>query len=349
PTYNERDNIVPLVERLHRALAGFDYEVVFVDDSSQDGTVEVISGLADVYPVKVIVRRNERGLASAVLEGIRRTDSPVVGVMDADLQHPPEIMPDLLKALDTGADIAVASRYVRGGGCYGWGLLRRLISRGAVVLAHMFLPSSRRVHDAVSGYFAFRRRGVEGALLDPLGFKILLEILVAGRWSRVVEVPYVFRTRSAGRSKLRLGQQIDYLRHILALMRRTGELLRFLKFCLVGASGVGVNEGLLWLLREFVGLPLPLASAISIESSIISNFTLNDYFTFRDLRVRGLRSFLSRLGKFNLVSLVGLGINMGTLLALTYLLGVHYLVANLAGIALAVMWNYLVNLRWTWK
>ncbi|MEW6141699.1 MAG: GtrA family protein [Chloroflexota bacterium] len=125
--------------------------------------------------------------------------------------------------------------------------------------------------------------------------------------------------------------------------------MRFLKFCLVGASGVVVNEGLLWLLKQFAGLPLPLASVISIETSIISNFILNDYFTFRDRRGRGARSFLARLGKFNVVSLAGLGINMGFLLVLTYLLGVHYLISNLVGIALALIWNYLVNLRWTWK
>ncbi len=349
PTYNERDNIVPLVQRLHGALSGYDCETVFVDDNSRDGTAEAISVLSAAYPVRVIVRRSERGLASAVLEGIRRTNSKIVVVMDADLQHPPEIVPGLLKAIDGGADIAVASRYVKGGGCYGWGWLRRVISKGAIVLAHLFLPTTRRVNDVASGCFALKRPVLAGANLSPVGFKILLEVLVVGKWDNVVEVPYIFRTRSAGESKLRLSQQIDYLKHIWSLMSRTGELLRFLKFCLVGASGVVVNEGLLWLLKQFAGLPLPLASAISIETSIISNFTLNDYLTFRDRRVRGIRAFFMRLGKFNSVSLAGLGINMGTLLALTYLLGVHYLISNLVGIALAVIWNYLVNLRWTWK
>lgn len=349
PTYNERDNIAPLVRRLHGALSGYDCEIVFVDDNSRDGTAEAVSVLCAAYPVRLIVRRNERGLASAVLEGIRQTNSKIVVVMDADLQHPPEIIPGLLKAVDGGADIAVASRYVKGGGCYGWGLLRRVISKGAIVLAHLFLPSTRQVNDVASGCFAFKRSVLTGADLSPVGFKILLEVLVVGKWDKVVEVPYIFRTRSAGESKLRLSHQVDYLKHIWSLMSRTGELLRFLKFCLVGASGVVVNEGLLWLLRQFAGLSLPLASAISIEASIISNFTLNDYLTFRDRRVRGLRAFFMRLGKFNVVSLAGLGINMGTLLALTYLLGVHYLISNLVGIALAVIWNYLVNLRWTWK
>ena len=130
---------------------------------------------------------------------------------------------------------------------------------------------------------------------------------------------------------------------------RDRELLRFIKFCLVGGSGVGVNEGLLWLLKESVGLPLPLASAISIESSIISNFVLNNFFTFRDRRSHSPKSNLSRLLKFNLVCLGGLGINLGVLLLLTEVFGVHYLIANLFGIAVAALWNYTLSTWWTWK
>jgi len=136
---------------------------------------------------------------------------------------------------------------------------------------------------------------------------------------------------------------------LLSLMRRSGELTRFLKFCLVGASGVLVNEGLLWILEQFSGLSLALSSGISIEASIISNFTLNDFFTFSDRRTVGARFFLQRLGKFNIVSLVGLGLNMGLLLLLTNVFHLYYLVANLGGIAAAMLWNYMVNLGWTWR
>jgi dolichol-phosphate mannosyltransferase len=132
-------------------------------------------------------------------------------------------------------------------------------------------------------------------------------------------------------------------------MKRKGELLRFVKFCLVGASGVLVNIGLLWLLTEFAGLFYLLSAAISIETSIVSNFTLNDFFTFTDRRSAGAKSFLYRLVKFNLVSLAGLGINMGILWLLTDILGVYYLLSNLCGIAAATFWNYLVNSWWTWK
>ena len=222
------------------------------------------------------------------------------------------------------------------------------MSKGAIFLAHLFLPPTRRISDPVSGFFMLNKRVVASAELKPRGYKILLEILVEGRFQRVVEVPFTFRTRSSGQSKLHIGQQIDYLIQIYGLMRRRGELTRLGKFCLVGASGVLVNEGLLWLLKQLAGLPLPLSSAISIESSILSNFVLNDYFTFSDRRSWGAKSFGARLAKFNLVSLGGLGLNMGILVLLSNVLGLHYLISNLFGIAVATIWNYLVNAWWTW-
>jgi len=349
PTFRERDNIAPLVQRIGQALEGVDYEVVFVDDNSRDGTEEEVNQLSAQFPVRIIVRTDKRGLASAVVDGFSHADGRAVGVMDADLQHPPEVLPSLLSALERGADTAIGSRYVKGGGCEGWGLVRRIISKGAGFLAHLFLPSTRGIADPMSGFFMLRPEVVSGADLRPTGYKILLEILVAGNAQRVAEVPFVFVTRTMGESKLRLSQQVDYLKQIASLMRRKGELNRFLKYCLVGASGVLINMGLLWLLTEVVGLYYLVSAIFSIETSIITNFTLNDYFTFPDRRTRGATHFLARLGKFNVVSLAGLGVNMGVLWTLTSVLGIHYLVSNLAGIAAATLWNYVANFWWTWK
>ena len=349
PTYNERENIIPLVERIDQALSNYDYEILFVDDSSRDGTAELAIALSPKYPVKVMVRQNKRGLASAVVDGLKQATGQIVGVMDADLQHLPEVIPDLLRAIKDGADIAVASRYIKGGGCQGWGLTRRIISKGAIVLAHLLLPSTRRVRDPMSGFFIFNRQVVAHADLRPTGFKILLEILMEGEFRDITEVPYTFSVRSGGESKLNARQQVDYLKHIYSLMKRKGELTRFLKFCAVGLSGVLVNMGLLWLLTEVAGLFYLVSAAISIETSIISNFVLNDYFTFRDRRSPQVKSFLSRLLKFNLVSLAGLGFNMGVLWLLTEVFGIYYLLSNLCGIAVATLWNYLVNTWWTWK
>ena len=185
--------------------------------------------------------------------------------------------------------------------------------------------------------------------LHPVGYKILLEILAVGQFQKIAEVPYTFCIRHRGKSKLSARQQIDYLKHIYRLTRRRGELTRFVKFCLVGASGVLVNMGLLWLLTEFASLFYLLSAAISIESSIISNFTLNDVFTFPDRRAKGVKNLLHRLLKFNIVSLAGLGLNMAVLWLFTDILGIYYLLSNLCGIALATLWNYVVNFWWTWK
>ena len=224
PTFNEKDNIVPLVERVAKALAGRDYEIVVVDDNSRDGTIEVASSLAAKYPVRVIVRRGEKGLATAVAHGLKYATGALIGVMDADLQHPPEVLPELIKALEGGADMAIASRYIPGGGCRNWGLSRKLISKVALMISHLLLPSTRQVKDPLSGFFMFRRENVNADLLKPIGYKISLEIMLVGDFRRVVEVPFIFDDRSAGKSKLRPQQQIDYLKHIVSLMARTGEL-----------------------------------------------------------------------------------------------------------------------------
>ena len=355
PTYNERDNITPLLERLEHALAGYNYEVVFIDDNSADGTAEVATSLASKYPVKVIVRKDKRGLASAVVDGLSHVSGKIIAVMDADLQHPPEVLPDLLKEMEKGADIVIASRYVKGGGCPGWSLSRRLVSKGAIFLAHLLLPATRRVNDPASGFFMFNKKAVAGAELKPLGYKILLEVLIAGKFKRVAEVPYTFGIRGRGESKLNAGQQVAYLRHLFSLMKRSGELARFLKFALVGASGVGVNEGLYWLLTRLAGLVGSLdiwAVVIGTETSVITNFILNNYFTFADRRQPGLKSFLKRLLRFNLVSLAGVGITVGVFYILTRSFGVqepYDLLALLAGITVAMLWNYLANNWWTWK
>jgi len=349
PTYNERENILPLVQRIDGAMSGYSYEVVFVDDNSADGTAEAVNGLSSDYPVKAIVRTDERGLASAVVHGIGHAAGDILVVMDADLQHPPEVIPALVQKAESGADVVIASRYVKGGGCREWGLVRKMISKVAISIAHLLLPQTRLVNDPMSGFFLFKRPVVASARLQPKGYKILLELLMEGDFRDVAESPYVFENRKGGSSKLNTRQEIEYLKHIYSLMRRTGELVRFLKFCGVGLSGVFVNMGLLWLLTEHAGLQYLLSAAFSIETSIITNFILNDFFTFPLRRTPGVKSFFNRLWKFNVVSLAGLAINLGVLWLFTEVLDLYYLLSNLFGIAAATMWNYLVNSSWTWR
>jgi len=349
PTYKEGENIGHLVEGIHQALTGTDYEIILVDDNSRDGTVELVADLAKRYPVKLFVREKEKGLATAVIHGFKQAQGSIIGVMDADLQHPPETLPRLLKALEGGADIAFASRYIPGGGCPNWGLSRKIISRVAVMISHVLLPTSRKVKDMLTGYFMFRRENMNLEKLNPIGYKISLEVLLTGNFKHVVEVPFIFEERSAGQSKLNARQQIDYLKHVFSLMRRTGELALFLKFVLVGLSGVIVNEGIYWLLTRFTNLAAYdyWAVVIGIELSIVTNFILNDTFTFA--KQRSGKSFLGRLLKFNLICMVGAGIQWGLFMLFTRVFGVYDLLSNFIGIVIAFLWNYLVNRNWTWK
>jgi dolichol-phosphate mannosyltransferase len=348
PTYKEKDNITPLVERIHQALSGRDYEIIFVDDNSQDGTIELTKNLASRYPVKLFVRREEKGLATAVIHGIKQASGNIIGVMDADLQHPPEVLPRLCEAVEGGADMVFASRYIKGGGCPNWGLSRRVISKVALKLAHIFLPSSRRVKDPISGFFMFRRKKVDPDRLKPIGYKIALEVMLVGSFQNIVEVPFIFEERSAGQSKLRPQQQFDYLKHIFSLMSRTGEFLRFIKFIAVGISGTVVNLGVLSLITAYTGWNDKIQLVPGIEVSIITNFLLNDFFTFADRRTGRVASFFGRMAKYNLIALAGAFVNWGVA-ALMVNAGVNIFLSDFIGIVIAFMWNYIFSTIWAWR
>lgn len=217
PTYNERVNLAPLAERLFTALDPRTADLLVVDDDSPDGTAAAAAELAAVFPVRCLVRRGERGLATAVIAGLREARGDLLVVMDADLSHPPEAIPALLAALrDPTVSMAVGSRFVGGGRVdLHWPLHRRLNSLAARLLARPLTP----VRDMMSGFFAVRRRDLRLEGLDPIGYKIALELIVRHRWTRVVEVPITFSDRAAGRSKLNVGEQFRYLRHLARLYR----------------------------------------------------------------------------------------------------------------------------------
>jgi len=349
PTYNERDNIKPLVERLHKALSGRKYEILFIDDNSRDGTAAAASALAPAYPVRIIVRTDERGLASAVVHGFKNSTGDVIAVMDADLQHPPEVIAGLLDSIESGADLAIGSRDVKGGGCEGWSLTRRIISKGAIFLSHFLLPRTRGINDPMSGLFMLRRPVIEGADLKPTGYKILLEILIAGHFDKVTEVPYGFKVREKGESKLSSKTQIDYLKHLYSLMKRSGELSRFVKLALVALSGVLINVGAYWLLTRFAGINNYLAVAIGFEASIISDFLLNRFFTFSGRRTGRTLPFPVQFVKFNIISLGGLAIQEGSLWLFNSAIGLHDVIAVGIGIVIAALLDNFLNSWFTWN
>ncbi len=341
PTYNERDNIPELVRRLDKAMseAGIEYEVVVVDDNSPDGTAEVAEELSKEYPVKVLRRPGKLGLSSAVLDGVKVAAGRIIVVMDADLQHPPEAVPRLVRAVLEGCDVAIGSRYVRGGSVEGWSAFRKLISKGATLIARVLLPQARHVKDPMSGFFAFRREVVEsGEEMNPRGFKILLEVLVRGNYGRVCEVPYIFGTRLAGKSKLGTSEIINYIVHVLNLSPH------YVRFMIVGGIGTFVNLGVLLALRA-VGLIHAVASAAAIEASVLSNFELNDRWTFRAHRSGGR---LGRLARFHLSSAAGIAVQWGVSNLIYYELLQNSLIAQLAGIVLGFVVNYTMSKKFVW-
>lgn len=349
PTYNEKENIVPLVERVHKALSQYDYELIIVDDNSPDGTAQLANSLSSKYPLKVIVRTTERGLASAVVAGFSQAGGQVLGVIDADLQHPPEAIPALLDAIRGGADVAIGSRYVEGGGIEGWSTKREIISIGAKTIARLLLSSVKGIKDPLAGFFLFRREVIEGAVLAPTGYKILLEVLVRGNASQVVEVPYIFKERERGKSNLTFNEQLNFLKHLSHLAWFEGNIKRFIKFCIVGASGFCVNLGLLALFVEVAGMHKVWAQIPSYQISILTNFMFNEFWTFSDRRTPGLKSFLIRAVKFNLVSQVGWGINISVYYLALNVAGIYYIVSQIIAIAVATIWNFFSNLIWTWR
>lgn len=213
PTLNEAGNIAAAVQRAHASLdpLGISYDITVVDDDSGDGTAEVVQEIAAQNPrVKMLVRQGERGLAGAVIYGWQHTDAELLAVMDADLQHPPELLPELLKAMQQGYDIAVASRYVAEDAVRGWNPARRLLSLLGTWVTFPLQKRNIRIKDPLSGFFVVRRSCIAGIPLHSQGFKILLEILVRGRVRSAAEIPFLFGMRYAGKSKANLKVALDY-------------------------------------------------------------------------------------------------------------------------------------------
>ncbi|MEQ8540943.1 MAG: glycosyltransferase [Coleofasciculus sp. D1-CHI-01] len=356
PTYKEAKNIPQIVEQLSRLLdsqlAG-DYELIVVDDNSPDDTWKVALELTADYPQLRVMRRiDERGLSTAVIRGWQAARGEVLGVIDADLQHPPELLLQLWSEIQRGADLAVASRHVEGGGVSDWSIIRRLLSRGAQTIGLILLPGViGRVSDPMSGYFMVRRQCLVGRPLSPLGYKILIEVLGRGKVPWIGEVGYVFQERQAGESKVTWKQYVEYLQHLLRLRLSLGHIGRFIRFGVVGFSGVFVDMAVFYLLREHVELGLTRSAILSAEVAILNNFLWNDVWTFGDIsrHQRGWRKRLKRFLKFNLICLAGLILNVLLVNLLFNVFGINEYVSKLIAIAAVTVWNFWINLKLSWR
>ena len=357
PTYNESKNIPVLLGQLEELLdpvLGEAYELIVVDDDSPDLTWAVALDLVPAHPrVRVLRRQGERGLSTAVIRGWQVARGDVLGVMDADLQHPPEVNLRLLDEIDRGADLAAASRHVAGGGLSDWSFSRRVLSRGAQLLGLLVLPTVLgRLSDPMSGYFMVKRAAIAGTELDPLGYKILIEIVARCNIRWIGETGYVFRERSEGETKVTWRLYVQYLGHLLKLRWVTLKRSRFLKFCLVGVSGLAVDMGLLFLLSDprMLGLGLTRSKILAAETAILSNFLLNDVWTFRDAAAMqpGARPRLRRFLSFNAICSVGLVFNVLLLNVLFNAGHLNRYVANAIAIVAVTAWNYWLNRKLNW-
>jgi len=345
PTYNEKKNVFEVASRVGQAMKDRDYEIVFVDDSS-DETPEALKQLAGENPrVRFRHRENERGLATAVILGFQEARGDILAVMDADLQHPPELLPVMQDKIQCGFDLVIPSRFIPGGDDGGLSGLRKIVSKTARLIAQVFLRGARLTTDPMSGFFMFKNHVIEGVEFNPVGWKIFLEILVKGRCRRIGEVPYRFRPRAGDISKMSWREQWNYLRHICRLVLNSPPDLRFWKFALVGLSGVGVNMLVFAVSLRVFGLPVLISSVTASGTAMFSNFLLNDKFTWPDVRRHRL---LNRAVRFYLFCSAGIVINVAVLSILHQWLGLNKYLGQLAGIFMATLWNFITNNRWTW-
>lgn len=356
PTFNEGANIREIVgilsELLDRVMPA-DYELIVVDDDSPDRTWELARALMPAYPqLRVIRREQERGLSTAVIRGWQAARGDILGVIDADLQHPPEILIQLWAEMAKGAELAVASRNLVGGGVSEWSLTRRFLSRGAQMLGLVILPEViGRLSDPMSGYFMVRRSIIANQTLSPVGYKILIEVTARCQIRWIAEVGYVFRERVAGESKVTWKQYLEYIQHLIKLRFSLWPVTRFLRFGVVGFSGVFVDFGVFYLLRTVLGIGLTRSNIFASEIAIVNNFLWNDLWTFRDLSSsqQGNRKRLRRFLKFNLICLSGVIINTVIVNLLFNVFQLNEYLAKLVAIAIVTFWNFWFNSKLSWR
>jgi dolichol-phosphate mannosyltransferase len=350
PTFNERDNVIPFLEALAAALGQISYEVIFVDDDSPDGTSDVIREISQRDSrVRVLHRINRRGLASACVEGMLASSAPYLAVMDADLQHDETLLPQMLERVKTkNLDVVVGSRNIAGGSMGEFAQSRVRLS----MLGRRFSQSVCRceINDPMSGFFVLSRpflmevvHGVSG-----IGFKILVDLLAScQRRVRLEEVPYRFRSRQHGESKLDILVGVEYLQ--LLLDKFIGDYVSpsFILFGLVGASGVLLYLAVLWVQLSWLGVSFRQAQVIATLAAMTTNFLLNNAITYRDRRLRGW-NILRGLFLFYVACSFGVLINLETA-EFARRAGFPWYAAGLFGLVLSSVWNYGVTRIFTWR
>jgi len=347
PTYREVENIPGLINQIDLIRAGnnLSIELLMMDDNSMDGTVEYINSLNKPW-VRLVVRTKDKGLSAAVVDGLRLAQNDILIVMDADLSHPPEKIPEMIRKIGEGYDFVIGSRYVKGASTdIGWGFFRWLNSKVATMLARPFTS----VKDPMSGFFSLPRAVFNNAdTLNPIGYKIGLELIVKCHCKNIWEVPIHFADRKFGKSKLSLKEQLHYIKHIRGLfIYKYEHWACFLQFSFVGFSGAIVNLTILTLML-WINVPAQLAVALAIAVSMGTNFLLNRRFTFSYARHD---SMCAQLMGFVAACSLGAGVNYLVTIEIMTLWhrGISPQLAALAGILAGTAINFITNRYFVFK
>lgn len=350
PTLNERDNVHTMIAALDAALVGIAWEAIFVDDNSRDGTPELVESIARSRAnIRLIRRIGRKGLSAAVIEGFLATVAPVVAVVDADMQHDESKLAEMLRRVEQdGAELVIGTRYAETGGTGDWSQSRERISRFAGWVAERVMP--QKLSDPMSGFFMIRRDVfVEIAPnLSGLGFKILLDIVLSSARPLVVsEVPYEFRQRHAGESKLDSAVALEFVIQILDRICGRWIPPRLILFGIVGALGLVVH---LLVLRTSMGLGLTFGQgqATAVAIAILFNYVLNNLITYRDVRHRTARAWLKGLLGFYLVCAAGAVANVGVGV-LVFAAEPRWWLAGIAGVVVGSLWNYCASTLLVWR
>jgi dolichol-phosphate mannosyltransferase len=350
PTFNERGNILGLVKQLTCCLENEAWEIIFVDDDSPDETAEAVRSVAQADGhVRCIQRIGRRGLASACIEGMLASSAPYIAVMDADLQHDERVLPEMLQLLrNSDVDIVIASRYLNGGTVGEWDPFRAAVSRFATRMSRLVVPAE--LTDPMSGFFMLRREvlAMTAHRLSAIGFKILLDLFAsAPRTLRFTELPYEFRLRLAGESKLDSAAAWDY--GMLLLDKTLGHIVpaRFIAFSIVGGAGVIVHFACLATLFRLVGTSFVVAQSVAVGVAMIFNFTVNNLLTYRDRRLHGLK-WIRGLVTFALSCSVAAFSNVG-IASYLYQARVSWVPAAIAGVLVSAVFNYAMTTAFTWR
>jgi len=349
PTYNENENVELLVSKLSDALNGIDWEVIFVDDDSPDGTANIVRDIAkENWNVRILHRIGRRGLSSACIEGMLSSSAPYFAIIDGDLQHDETILPEMLRYMkDDDLDIVVASRYADNGGTGDWDRSRVKKSQFATKLSKVIIPSE--LTDPMSGFFMIKRESFEKSVrnLSSIGFKILVDLFASSPTPfKFREVPYEFRSRLNGKSKLDATAVWDYI--LLLLDKLVGKWIpvRFISFTIIGGSGIIVHLLIFSILFHIFHRSFIISQSIAMMVAMISNYILNNILTYKDQKLKGF-AWLTGFVSFSIVCIVGAFANVGVA-SYMFKENAGWAFSALTGILIGAVWNYAMTRIFTW-